>query len=370
MFFDLRSAINSIMQAGTPFVVANQARPGSNYLFNSILPEQQRQTYHVSGGSMTVRSTMAGLVGMDSPYPPSGVVEQTQWEENTAKVANDVRFPEQFLRELQMLLANLGVSGGNSNQAIVETALNFLDKIIIQSHLDTAEWMRGQALCAGKIDWTYNEKRLLVDYGIPTANFITARTGNDGYGGSASKFWTDIRSGRSKLNGSVRAWLMHPDTKEMILANSANNLLITAETENSFTVTRYVSLAGSTVQSTDARDRATFITYGDEGEIWDLANPGKTKKVPFLPKGIILGIGNFTGNRFLVGTGSTLPPAQNSLGYTHIAPTVEGGGRPGRWARLYTPEGEPWTFAGQGVTNLMPVIEAPERIVVLTTEMV
>lgn len=372
MFFDLTAALNVLLQSNTPFVVANQARPGSRYIFNSILPEQLRQDYHISGGNMTIRTTMAGLVGMDAPYPPGGAVSSTTFEEQTAKVANDVRLNEQQLRDLQAMIIRLQATGGNTNQEIIRTALNFLDKVIIQAHLDTAEWLRGQAITTGAISWTYNKKKLEVDYGIPAGNKLTARTGNDGYGGSTSKFWTDLRAGRRLLGGEVRAWLMHPDTKEMVIANDANNIEIISEASDTgaFSIRRIVSRQGNTQLSTDARDRAAFITYGDEGEIWDLANPGATTKIPFLPRGVIVGVGNFIANRFQVGVGSTEPPPQNTLGYTHIAPTVEGGGAPGRWARLFTPEGQPWMLAGQGVTNLLPVIEAPERIVILTTEMV
>ena len=370
MFFDLRAAIQALMAAGTPFTIANQARAGSSYLFNAVLPAQNRNTYHVSGGNMTVRATMAGMVGMDSPFPKGGAVEMSTFEENTIKIANSSRFPEQQLRELQALIAQLSLSGGNSNQAITQTALNFYDKIIIQGHLDTEEWLRAQALTLGKIDWTFDGKRVEVDYGVPSGNFLTARTGNNGYGGSTSKFWEDLRLGKRKLNGQVKAWIMHSDTKEMILSNDVNNFKLLSEDANGFSVVRYKVVGGTTIESTDPRDRSSFITYDEEGEIWDLSNPGQTIKIPFMPRGIILGIGNFVKNKFIVGSGGTTPPAQESLGYTHIAPTVEGGGTPGRWGRLFTPEGEPWSFVGEAVTNLLPVVEAPDRIVVLTTEMV
>jgi hypothetical protein len=54
--------------------IANDARPGDNYLFNAVLPERQRRGYHAKAGSMTIKATMAKLVGMDSPYPRGGAM--------------------------------------------------------------------------------------------------------------------------------------------------------------------------------------------------------------------------------------------------------------------------------------------------------
>jgi hypothetical protein len=68
--------------------------------------------------------------------------------------------------------------------------------------------------------------------------------------------------------------------------------------------------------------------------------------------------------------GSTIDPAADmALGYTHIAPTVEGNGLPGRWADLGTPDERPWELRGRGVSNVLPVIENPDKLVVLHTEM-
>jgi hypothetical protein len=114
--------------------------------------------------------------------------------------------------------------------------------------------------------------------------------------------------------------------------------------------------------------RITLIPYGLEGEIFDLANPGQTVTVPFMARGKVLFVGSETRPRFIIGEGST-PEVQNALGYTHLAPTVEGGGRPGRWSRVYTPESEPWSLEAQGVSNGLPVIESPDRIVVASTDM-
>lgn len=358
------------MEVGADFRIANEARPPANYLMATLLPEQNRETYYTKSGSMTVRTTMAGLAAMDSPYPPVGLVEAETKQEQTAKVAGQSRFSEENLRELQMLLMRLALGGGDTNQAVIQNALNFLNKVIVQAQLDTAEYLRAQALVNGAIDWTFNNKRLQVSYGIPAGNMLAQRTGTAGYGGSASVFWQDIGLLQKALRYNVRAFILHIDTINMILANAVNNIEVTAQAGLRFSIRRYVSRAGNTVPSSDAREAIDLIGYADEGEIFDLANPGQTTKIPFMPLGRILAVGNNNTSGYVVGYGGTTPAsAQNNLGYTHLAPTVEGGGRPGRWARLYTPEAEPWSLVGQGVSNILPVIDAPKLVATASTVM-
>lgn len=372
MEFDLRVALDALRQRGTTFAIANQARPPADYIFAGILPEETRFSYQATAGSMTVRATMAGLVGMDSPYPEGGAIEVSAFSEGTAKVAIRVRFPEQQLRELQELLFRTQAAQGNTLETVQRVALNFEDHLIVQPMLDTTEWLRGRALTLGMIDWMFNGKRLLVDYGIPAQNLLPARTGADGYGGESSKFWEDMGLLRTRLK-RIRARIMHSETKEMILRNPVNQIELIAEDEDrgTFSVQRYVIRGGVPVRSTDPRDRADFITYDAEGEVWDLANPGKTKTVSFMSRGAITAIGAFDPKRFVIGSGAQPRPNPSGaeLGYTHLAPTVEASGRPGRWSDIRTPDGEPWTMEGRGAMNGLPVIEAPERVATATTEM-
>jgi hypothetical protein len=367
MNFNLKEALSQLVE-GAVFKVANEARPGNLYLFDSLLPEIRRNDYQAASGSMTVRATMAGLVGMDSPYPEGGTFEISTFSEETAKLAIAVRLPEKALRDLHTLLQQTLNQDGRAaaNETAAQEALNFVNKLLVQPQLDAMEWLRGQALVTGAIDWTFNKKRLLVDYGIPAKYFLTPRTGANGYGGTTSKFWTDIREAKALLK-SVRAFIVHPDTKEMILANSANNIQIIAETETSIDVVRIVGTTERT--STDPRDRVRLVTYGLEGEVLDPDNPGKTLQLPFMARGALLAVGNNLTRSFVVGAGST-PPPDNALGYTHLAPTIEGNNRPGRWARVFTPEGRPWALEGESVANGLPVIEATDKIVVGSTEMV
>lgn len=376
MDFDLRQAIDNLEQS-TIFELANQARPPADYLFNAILPSMNMDTYDVANSTMTIRTTMAGLSGMDSKYSPGGASEVSEMNGKTGKITVTSELPEQFLRQLQNLLLRLTAQSQDTAMAIQDTGINFVNKVIVQSILDREEWLKGQALFTGALDWTFNGKSLTADYGIPAENFLTARTGNNKYGGSTSKFWEDYYSAAEILGWRTSLCMMHPTTLKSIMANSEvlGLQFVTADpATNSFTFMRQVSRGGNTVISADPRDMIQIIAYNKEGEIFDTDNPGATKKVPFCPIGSVLWLGeriDSASNVFVVGSGSTEVPYIESpvlMGYGHVAPTTEGGGLPGRWSRLYVPENKPWSLAADGVSNFIPVIQAPERIVIGTTD--
>lgn len=374
---DFGAAIATLRQAGggldPAFRIINAARPPADYLLATFLPERLRPSYDVRAGALTVRATMAGLVGADAPFPPSGLIDVSTFVSSTAKLANRVPLTEMFLRELHAFLASVGTDQ-SSDEAVINTVLNFINKMLLQPHLDRMELLRGELFTTGEIDWTFVGKNLAVDYSVPAANKLTNRTGNDAYGGSASKFWTDYRAGRSLLNQNVRAVLAHPDTIEVIIANTVNNVVITAQDLATGTVSFIknvgVVATGPFIPSPDVRERTTMIGYGKEGEILDPDNPGETIVVPFLSRGKVVMIGNPEP-----GTGEALGSALEEettgleLGYTHIGPTTESGGRMGRWARVYKPESMPWGMAGEAVTNGLPVLRSPKKVVILSTDM-
>lgn len=369
MNFDFSEVLRRL-GAGAAFTIINAARSAGDYLFASLLPEIPQPTYDAKSGNMTIRSTMAGLVGMDSPYPPTGVIESSTFNEATAKIANEVPLPEQAIRQLQAIIQSTNGRTLVTNEFLTTEALNFLNKVIVQPHLDTAEYLRGEALVYGALDWTYNQKRLQVTYGIPAANILANRTGTAAYAGTASSFWADMMSLRKVLRYNVRAFIAHPDTIDVILSNTANAVRVVAQNGSSFNVQRYVTIGGNTVPSSDARETITLIGYDKEGEILDPTAPGTTIKMPFMPRGKVLAVGNNSDNGYRVGEGATPNPLDaQRLGYTHLAPTVEGGGRMGRWAELDVPADRPWSIRGRGVTNLIPVIEAPAKIAVASTDM-
>lgn len=368
------AAVIATLGPDAAFRIANAARVPGDYLFNSILPERLVWNYQVQAGNMTVRSTMAGLVGMDSIYPPGGMVEASTFLENTAKIAVEVGLTEQALRSMQQYLMARGINGQPTDEAARDEVLNFLDKVIIQPLMDRAEWLRGQALYNGAINWTMGDRSLVVSYGIPAGNVLTTRTiasGNN-YAGATSKFWTDVQSIRRLLRGSggLRAIIAHPDTVDEARYNPVNSMVVTAESNSSVTFRKVVPDTGNF--TADASDSVTIVTYDLEGEVLNPANVTQTLRVPFMARGKMVGVGNNrnTGFRVGEGDGSTENPNDaNDVGYTHVAPTIEGGGRPGRWAQLYTPQSAPWEMRGRGAENLLPVIEAPDKIVIATTEM-
>lgn len=371
MNFDFAEILNEI-GPDAAFEIANEARPTADYLFETLLPESNQPDYNVESGSMTIRSTMAGIVGMDSPYPPGGVVEISTFLEKTAKIANDIKLPEATLRRLQGILRQLMLDGGGTTDFLVTEVLNFYNKVVLQAHLDRAEWMRAEALVTGAIDWTFNQINLKVDYGVPAANFLAQRTGTDAWDSTTSKFWEDIRLLQSVLKYNARAFIIHPDTLLAILNNDANKAEIIRQETFGATGAAYTlrRLIGDNERpATDFRDTVSLITYGAEAELLDLTNPGQTTLVTFMPQKKILAVGNNTRSGYRVGEGSTSDPnADNALGYTHIAPTVEGGGRPGRWGQLYVPENMPMQLHGRAVSNMLPVIEAPNKIAVASSQ--
>lgn len=370
MFFSFLAALMTL-GPDAAFKLINQARPAASYLFAAILPERAMRSYEVKNGAMTVRSAMAGLVGMDSPYPSTGVVDASTFLERSAKIANTVVMSEQAIRTLQDLLMYLQLAGQATNERMVEEVLNFSNALLIQPHLDVAEWLRGQALANGAIDWTFGGIKLAVDYGIPAGNKLTARTGTAAYSGTASKFWEDVRAQGKLLRKASRIIrVAHPDLIEDIVANAANTIRVVGEDASAITLQRMISQNGTNTPSSDARDAVTILKYGLEGEVIDPADTAKTKTVPFMPKTKLVAIGAGANPGYVVGAGSR--PAQDyELGYTHLAPTVEASGAPGRWARVYTPEQRPWQLLGEAVSNVLPVIDAHavDRIVIATSDL-
>lgn len=358
------------------FRIAKAARAPGDYLWNSFLPDREEFSYYADSGNMVVRPTMPGLVGMDSPYPPMGNVTVSSFMEESAKLAGTVPLTEKTLRKLQDMMLRLGLGSTATNERLVEEALNFLQTVIIQPHMDVREWLKGQAIAYGEIDWTFNNKNLVIDYGIPEDNFLTMRTGTDAYGGSTSKFWDDVRALRRLLRKYSRVvFVAHPDTVDAAQYNPANNMATINEGDGSITFRRFVeSSAGATagVFSADATDTVTLVKYGYEGEILNPAMPSSTITLPFLDRGklVAIGLGRRAGG-YVVGQGAVAEDPNSNLpfGYGHVAPTVEGGGQPGLWADLFTPEQQPWQLVGRGAQNFLPVIEDPLAVAVATTAM-
>jgi hypothetical protein len=317
---------------------------------------------------------MAGLVGMDSPPAPGGIMDVATFLGSTAKIGQIHTLTEGFMRDLHQFLQAVK-SDIERDEVMARTVLNFINLLMLQSMMDREEALRGELFTTGQNDWTFNGKNLVVDYGVPAGNILTNRTGNDGYGGSTSKFWTDYRAARSILKGQVRAVIAHPDTIDMIVSNDVNKIITTASNfAGPVPIIKNVGTlaTGPLIPSPDARDRTTIIGYGREGNILDVSNPGETVAVPFCSTGRVVVIGNPPPAGFGVDQGANEEPVEGepvALGYSHFGPTVEGKGALGRYARIWTPDEEDWQLRGKTVENFLPVLTAPTRVVIMRTAM-
>lgn len=354
--------------------IINEVRPDSDYLLQELLPEILLPTYEAKGGAMTVRATAAGLVGMDSSYPPGGAVGGSSFQEGLAKIAQDIPLPEKVLRTLQQLLL-AARNQGSTNQTAIETILQFGDKVVRQGQTDTAEWMRGRALSTGALNWTFGDIALAVDYGFPSANLFTQETGNDYYGGSSSDFWANWWAMLAIFRGQLRRAYAHPDTINLIISNTVNAITLTEQdfTTGTASFVKFTGDAstGPRLQSSDTRDRARIVGYGLEIDVLDPTDQSNPSKEPIIPRGLIVCVGNPVSRGMTIGLGSAVESETNAvrLGYTHIGPTTENGGVPGRWAQVFTPENQPMQMRGRSAANLLPVIEAYDKVVVLSTAM-
>jgi len=347
--------------------VMAEARNDPDYYLATLMPERPMPDYHVAAGNMTIRTTMAGLVAMDSPYPEGGVVDVAEFLEKSAKIAIAIPLQEETLRIVQRMvrefsLTPTGAGAPSAMDFLTGEALNFFNKVVVQAIKDTREYLRGQAL-KGSINWTFNHKTLQVSYGFPNEHTLTARTGNNAYGGSSSKFWDDVKQQSKLLRKCQRiVRLVHPYTADEIVNNPVNSLNVVGEGNGSITVQR---VSGENrVPTGDPREKVTLVKYGDEGEVLDPTAAGTTTALPFIEVGYMHAIGSGTSRGYRVGEGSSRDPRNDlELGYTHLAPTIEGDGQMGDWGRIFTPEDRPWSLRGEGVSNCLPVIEGNDRVV-------
>lgn len=370
MFLDFAAALRALGGPAALVQLANAARPPAEYLWADVLPERNVYGYHAEDAAMTVRSTMAGMVAMDSPYPPGGYVDASTFQRETLKIATHVPLSEQTLRTMQEMVVRLALGGGGAqaqgNEAVAEQVLNFAQKILLQPLLDRAEWMRGQAIL-GKLDWTFNNKRVEIDYQIPTGNILPARTGTAHYGGSASAFWSDVYTLRRKVRRP--RIFAHPETVDLARYNPVNSMVTLAEGDGTI---RFRKVTNNGAQFTqDAGDVVDIIVYDGEGEILNPNDPSTTIVLPFCEPGKLIAIGQARQGGFVVGRGSTAeqPPSPVELGYHHIGPTTENNGRTGRWVQVFTPEGAPWSLHGRAASNEVPVMgkRGAERIAIAST---
>lgn len=347
------------------FDLANQPTNEAEYALAAILPEELRATYEAKGGTLKVITTPAGETGMDSPYVPVGGMELNAFSKPIAKWTAESVMTEEQQRDLQQMVINIraGVITGNGLEYVRTFVVNWLQKVIAQSFRDRHELMRGEVLTTGQLVLRGGA----IDYEVPAANKLTARTGNAGYGGSASKFWDDMRAG-DRILRAVRTRIMSMETLFMILDNPANAIAVTNETvsaEGNIRIVQVRKLVNNGQNfSQDARDGYTLVGYGRVAKLRLPDGTYSDQQVMADGKVSIVG----TNAVQLVGLDGTIV-SRPGLGRTHVGPTVEGQGRPGVWLNAYTPQNRPYHAIAQGAANSLAVFDAPERLVIATTEM-
>lgn len=354
--------------------IANEARAPASYLLQTnVLPVRQRPGYTAEDGGMVVRATMAGMVGMDSKYPEGGVIDMNTFREQIAKLAIQQNFSERTRRHLREVVERMALQGqaGQSSVAVINTLLNFVNKLLLQPHWDRIEYLVGQVLFLDQINWRFNGSSLALDYQTPAAHLFPTRTiaGNTAYGTAGSVFWADHRAAQRLLGNADYIIIGHRNTIDEVVYNEANNADILAAQDGRFTLRRYRGSLERPV--TDARDTATLVSYNMEGEVFSATGDGTTIKVPFAPEGFLLYVARGRPDEDLVqiDAGST-DDGENDLeiGYTHLGPTEEGDGALGLWARVYVPEDMPMQVRGQSASNVLPVLRNRTRRVVTSTE--
>lgn len=367
MRFDLSGYIEQL-KPDVMFQLAN-AVPDGEMLWATFLPEQSKDSYRIDDSQMVVYSTMAGLTGRDSPYAPGGVVVASDFKEDIVKWSIEAALGENQLIKLQELARKIERGEGAPSQ-MVETLLNFSNKVLAQSLRDGMEYLRGRALQDGLIDWTFNGKQLSIDYGYPVANKLTRLQDAGGdWGGPNSTFWADLELARRLLDRQVLAIVMTTNTLNRIIANDVNKVQVTelgrSRYSSRFSLKRVAQVGYANTVPEDYRSQVEIVTYDRNFTLFDPASADAMKHVPAMDDDKVIFMGQPTGIRFEVGS-TELP--EYAFGYTHVGPTVENGGAAGRWMRVFTPENQPWRLIGQGVTNALPVIREPRRIVTFTLQ--
>lgn len=119
------------------------------------------------------KSTAAEILEFGAPAPlrDKGKVEKMVAE--VAKIAHRIRFDQ---RE-QLTLINTKFD--RERQQVIERALQNVASLAMGVR-KTEEFLRGQVLYHGKIDYSVNGTQINIDYGVPAANKITL-TGQDAW---------------------------------------------------------------------------------------------------------------------------------------------------------------------------------------------
>lgn len=349
--------------------IIRETRVSADYRLMKYLPEINKTSFTVNQRTMQIVPTMAMPTRRSRPFAKGGTMRGNALKEDVIKLTNSIPMDEETRIELWEMMLRMEMS----NDQMGMEAMQFLRDTAVQAQWDTAEYMRGMALSNGTLAWEFNGIVINVDYGVPADHKLATRTvaSNTNYAGSQSSFWADMHSLQRVLDYRVRSFVTHPETYDDIVNNPANAVeVIDGDYEMGWF--DLVKTKGDIDrQSGDKRDRVRLNIYGNEGKVIDPDNPDSTIKVPFITPGKVTAIAEAGKSGYRVGKGSA-PVDLNedeAVGYTHIAPTVEGDMKPGRWARLRVPDDEPYNLYAESVANIIPVLTAPDKIAIATTEL-
>lgn len=377
--------IIAALSAGRQLIqIANTSPDAAEYISERWLPRVQMPDFDVEAGQMEIQTVMAGHVGLDSKLPKGSALQLSNFKGKIAKFGQSLELGEEEARQLHkyLLMAQAGQAAGRTVQDFMgEAGLNLYTKGPVQACDDTAEYLSLQALTKGKIDWTFNGRRLFVDYKVPAANRVSL-TGAQRLSGPESGFWAMLSRGEKAIKGSVGV-LMSQNTLQEVLDNPVHRIEILSDVyspqRNVRTVRirklpRMVANADGTIGYTaettsDQSTSATLIGYGREGQIVDPTEQGETIGVPMVADNVIALIGRNDSRQLVSLSGTPIP--ENALGYVHVAPTVEGmwRGEPlGRWGRLFTPEDDPYMLVAEMVENSLAVIRNSARLFIIESD--
>ena len=359
--------VQAILNTMTPddfFDLANRPAPESEYALAAVLPQELRATYEAKAGSLKVIATPAGETGMDSPYVPVGLIEINALSKPIAKWTAESLMTEQQQRELQQMLLHYraGLARGDGVAYLRNFVLNWLNTVIAQSFSDRFELMRGETLFTGQLTLRGGT----VDFGVPARNRFARRTGSQAYGGPDSLLWRDMRAADNIL-GSTRTRIMSMNTLNELLDSARNPLSVTSENITAGGNIKIVGvrrLIGSQqTLSLDAREAFTLVGYSRRVAL-KVGQGYAYQQV--VPDGKIAVIGS---NSVTIDQTDGTTVTRPGLGRLHVGPTVENEGRPGVWLNAYTPQDRPYHAIAQGAANALTILDAPEKLVILDTEM-
>lgn len=345
--------------------VARDPLAVDDYLFiRELYPLVPTNSYKIlSQAAITVRPTMAGFVGMDSEYKPTGqVIRESLTGDALPKIAPRMLLPEQTLRELD----DLAVRQGSDALAIATNATwNFYRGVIVRSITDRLEHMTITAALNGLLDNTTGYSLLNVSYGYTAGQHTVSYTGNNKFGGSTSQWWTFVRLARKKLGNAQ--FVMSEAMWEIIEGNTVNNIVVLSESYDDDRKIRTVRIGRASTTTAnglvvDARDQGVVIrTYDAKGYAYAADPTAALTEVPFFPDLKVFAYGRVQKVTSLVDSSAEV----TNLGYVHMGPTVEGGSA-GIWGRVYVPEDKQYQVIGEGVSNALPVANRASVLVATT----